>query len=244
MCFLSLSRGQAVKSGFLRFLGALTAAALLAGPAHARGVEPSDHLPWSSALPESGAAEAPYGFVDFCLRDRADCQGGTDRPERIVLTPSRFAELKAVNAMVNRLPQVTDEENYHQKEYWTYPGAKGGDCEDLALEKRRILIGYGWPVSSLLLATVAQSNGEGHAVLLAETDRGEFVLDNLTPAILAWDATPYKWRKRQSPFRPYAWSSVDGKPHRQIEAKLPPLGALPPFFGSTNEAVAAPSRGN
>ena len=38
---------------------AIGLAALLAGPAHARGVEPSDHLPWSSSLPESGPAEAP-----------------------------------------------------------------------------------------------------------------------------------------------------------------------------------------
>ncbi len=54
-----------------------------------------------------------------------------------------------------------------------------GDCEDIALLKRRDLIEKGWPVGALLMTVVRQANGEGHAVLTVLTDRGDLVLDNL-----------------------------------------------------------------
>lgn len=235
--------GQAVKPGFVAFLSVLMVAASPASPAGARALDTSNKLPSGSFMPQGPDIEPPYGFVDLCLRDRKDCEGGTDTPARMALTTARWTDVNAVNAMVNRLPQVTDKDNYQVTEYWTYPDARGGDCEDLALEKRRILIEHGWPASSLLLATVMRPNGEGHAVLLIETDRGEFVLDNVTSKILSWADTPYTWRKRQSPLRPYAWSSLDPSKPRTMEAKLPPLGAPAPFFGST-EKTDSKSAGN
>ena len=45
--------------------------------------------------------------------------------------------------------------------------------------ERRDLIEKGWPVGALLITVVRQRNGEGHAVLTVETDRGDLVLDSL-----------------------------------------------------------------
>jgi predicted transglutaminase-like cysteine proteinase len=126
------------------------------------------------------------------------------------------------------------------REYWTYADAQGGgDCEDLALEKRRLLISQGWPADTLLMATVRQWNGEGHAVLLVETDRGEYVLDNESWRIVASSDAPYIWRARQSRERPYVWVSLDAGNFQHVATKLPPLGAPVPFIEAVKTASIA-----
>ena len=50
-----------------------------------------------------------------------------------------------------------------------------------------------------------EANGEGHAVLTVKTNRGEFILDNLTDEILLWSQTPYRYYKRQSQEDPNVW---------------------------------------
>ncbi len=57
------------------------------------------------------------------------------------LTRASWQQLLAVNADVNaKIVPETDQDNYHVAEYWTYPADGRGDCEDIALEKRRELI--------------------------------------------------------------------------------------------------------
>ncbi len=51
--------------------------------------------------------------------------------------------------------------------------------EDYVLAKRRALIQAGISPSALRIAYVKTRGGEGHAILVVKTDRGEFVLDNL-----------------------------------------------------------------
>lgn len=188
----------------------------------------------ASFMPAAQEVAPPYGFIDFCRRNRSECEGGTDKPTNPVLTPGRWAELNVVNTHVNNMMQVSDETNYGKLEYWTYPDARGGDCEDLALEKRRLLIKKGWPADALLLATVREVNGAGHAILLVETTRGEYVLDNKNWAIVAWRETPYRWNKRQSRERPYMWVDLDPHTFRvAAPRKLPPLGVPAPFLAAT-----------
>jgi predicted transglutaminase-like cysteine proteinase len=59
-----------------------------------------------------------------------------------------------------------------------------GDCEDIALRKRRDLIGRGFPGLDLSVLVVP-----GHAMLLARTPRGAFTLDNRTDKLVAWDGS-------------------------------------------------------
>ncbi len=185
----------------------------------------------ASYMPVGQQVVPPHGFIGFCLRSEPDCAGGTDTPSNPALTPARWSELNDVNDYVNRLPEIEDSDNYGRTEYWTYPNERGGDCEDLALLKRKLLIARGWPADAVLLATAQEWNGEGHALLVVVTDKGDFVLDNKNPAIVSWRDAPYTWKARQSRARPYVWVDLDRDTFRNAAMEtLPPLGATAPFI--------------
>src|SRR5947199_337812 len=74
---------------------------------------------------------------------------------------------------------------------------------------------YGWVDfcgrrRALLMTVVKDLEGEGHAILTVKTDRGEFILDNLTDAIRPWDATGYTYVKRQAQDDPNIWLDLGG----------------------------------
>ena len=108
-------------------------------------------------------------------------------------------KLVQVNNVVNAaVTAMTDQDYYQVAEYWAYPDAGYGDCEDFALAKRKALIEAGWNPSTLLVTVVREAKGTGHAVLMVRTDRGDLVLDNQDGRILVWNETPYTYLKRQS----------------------------------------------
>ncbi len=45
-------------------------------------------------------------------------------------------------------------------------------------------------------------------MLTADTDRGDYVLDNLGNDVVAWNATGYTWIERQDARYPLAWVSL------------------------------------
>ncbi len=158
------------------------------------------------SMPVGADTPPPMGYVGFCRRYPADCTGSTSNPRPHRLTEAAWRELDEVNAHVNRTVQpVEDADLYNKPEWWTYPDNNSGDCEDYVLLKRRILIERGWSPNTLLISVVRERNGDGHAVLLVVTDQGEYVLDNKTRRIVAWQDTPYTWVKRQSQQHPYVW---------------------------------------
>lgn len=160
----------------------------------------------------AGSTAPPIGHVQFC-GDHPDECGRYDRANQVVkLTSSSWTRLQTVNSGVNAavLP-ATDMQIYGVVERWDYPRL-AGDCEDYALEKRRELIAEGWPASSLLMTVVKDEVGDGHAVLTVRTDRGDFILDNKTDVVEAWDRTPYRFLKRQSTVNAGAWDKIaDGR---------------------------------
>lgn len=186
-------------------------AVLVAGSASAmpRAVSPSA-MERSTAMEVLGAAKPPIGYVEFCRANPGDCPGPEGRPVRIVMTPASFAELDQLNRYVNaRIQPATDMEIYGVEEKWAYP-AERGDCEDYVLLKRRMLIDSGWPASALLISVVRDEKGDGHAVLTAVSDRGDYVLDNQRDDIRAWSRTGYDFVKRQSQSDPRRWVYVGG----------------------------------
>lgn len=156
-----------------------------------------------------GQTLPPIGYVEFCRRGPESCEIGTRGVRRAELTPERWNELVSVNDYVNRrIAPVTDIEFYGAEDYWTLPD-NAGDCEDYVLLKQKYLVELGWAASTLLITVVLDENNDGHAVLTVVTDRGEFVLDNQDPEILAWHRTPYHFIKRQSAESPHRWVSLD-----------------------------------
>lgn len=164
----------------------------------------------SPYLREYGGTLPPIGHVAFCKRLPAECAAREEAMlERLVdLDEDHKRDLRKVNSLVNdMILPVTDQDLYGRVEHWTYPAGEG-DCEDYVLLKRRLLVERGWPESALLITVVRDENDEGHAVLTVRTAQGDFILDNKRPEILAWNATDYKFVKRQSRRDPSSWVSL------------------------------------
>jgi predicted transglutaminase-like cysteine proteinase len=155
-----------------------------------------------------GAARAPIGHAEFCVRQPSECVRTGAKTARVALDSERLSQLIQINDFANRTVEpVTDIDLYGKAEYWTYPGNKG-DCEDYVLLKQRLLIKAGWDASVLLITVVRDEKGDGHAVLTVATDKGDLVLDNQRDVVLAWQDTGYEYIKRQSQTDPKSWVFV------------------------------------
>lgn len=151
-------------------------------------------------------AKAPAGFTAFCESFPVECIPDTGGANMIRLDERTLGLLQDVNSLVNHsITEVTDAEKFQVADFWTLPVDGQGDCEDFQLLKRRDLITLGFPAQALMMAVVRDENGEGHAVLMVRTDRGDLVLDNRTDVIRDWQATPYEFVKRQSQEAPMVW---------------------------------------
>lgn len=183
------------------------AAAIVATMMMAGAADASVDFSHPAFAPVAGSTSVPIGAAEFCKANRYDCMAGAMRDVE-VLTDSNWMQLMAVNDSFNReIVPVTDIELYNVTERWAYPDGQG-DCEDFALAKRRALIEMGWAPSTLLMTVVRQANGEGHAVLMVRTDRGDLVLDNQDGRILLWNDTNYEFIKRQSQTDPRKWVGI------------------------------------
>jgi predicted transglutaminase-like cysteine proteinase len=157
------------------------------------------------------ATSQPVGHYEFCKTNTDECRVRSDDVTPVSLTPSAWKELVTVNSDVNaRVAPKTDQDHYGREEVWTYPDDEG-DCEDYALEKRRMLLKAGLSASDLLITVLRKPDGEGHAVLTVRTDKGDYVLDNLSPEVRLWSDTDYTFLKRQSEFNSGKWVSI--QPH-------------------------------
>jgi predicted transglutaminase-like cysteine proteinase len=153
----------------------------------------------------SGTTSIPVGHLDFCASHPVECRANDGVVSAMPLDEASWQQLVSVNAYYNQnVMPVTDEDLYKVAEFWTYPNGYG-DCEDFVLAKRRDLINSGWHPSTLMIAVVKEANGNGHAVLIARTDRGDLVLDNQDGNIRLWSETPYKFIKRQSQAHAGQW---------------------------------------
>ncbi len=177
----------------------------------------------SAHTPTFGRALPPIGWLQFCRDNRAECVDQWARGGEVAMTRARLQELVALNRRVNaEIEAVTDMDHFGVAEFWTYPVAGRGDCEDYVLLKRRMLMDRGWPQSALLITVVRDQRGDGHAVLTVRTSDGDFVLDNVRDEVLPWYQTGYRFVRRQSPGNPMAWE------------------ALSPEVAPQNQTVAAP----
>jgi predicted transglutaminase-like cysteine proteinase len=155
------------------------------------------------------ATSIPYGWIDFCRRYHGECDSGSDTALDVNLTAKAMKTIREVNAWVNRnVEPISDEDHWGLVDRWDFPADGRGDCEDFALLKRRMLIEQGFPRQALLMTVVKDENNEGHAILTVKTNHGEFVLDNLIDEVKPWNATPYRFVKRQSQENQNVWVAI------------------------------------
>ena len=117
----------------------------------------------------------------------------------MALTDELMALLRGTNAQVNASIAPV---SFEPIDIWSV-GVKQGDCEEYVLAKRRALIRKGIPASALSII-YALRNGGGHAILGVRTDRGMFVLDNMTGGIKPLKSTGYRIVSMSGP-DPMVW---------------------------------------
>lgn len=165
----------------------------------------------ADSMATGGITSQPIGHFDFCKRLPAECAPHRSSQSPLELTDDALGMVSRVNLTVNRsVKPMSDVSIYGEQEYWAYPDAKTGDCEDFALEKRRILMQRGISPANLLMTVVRKPDGEGHAVLTVRTDQGDFILDNLNNQVVAWQETGYRFLKRQAGDHSGRWVSIRG----------------------------------
>ena len=158
-----------------------------------------------------GLTSQPIGHYEFCKLNAAECLVKTGALAPYHLTKDNWRVVFRVNHAVNvRIRPATDLDLYNRDEVWTYPVTRG-DCEDYVLLKRRVLIEKGIAPGNVLITVVRKPDGEGHAVLTLRTDRGDFILDNLNEDVLNWEATEYRYLKRQSSQHSGRWMTIESR---------------------------------
>jgi predicted transglutaminase-like cysteine proteinase len=179
------------------------AAALFSGAAHAL---PSKSVPAAAV----GEARAVFGWVSFCQRHPDECAFSPVEPASIALTPRTWQLIVSLNRRVNTdIRPLSDQEHWATADRWDMPTDGMGDCEDFQLLKRKLLAEAGLPRRAMRITVVVDEKGEGHAVLMLRTDRGDIILDNKTNDILPWHDTGYIYVKREGQEGP-AWVSLGG----------------------------------
>ena len=178
---------------------------------------------FQSALTEAEMVHPPKGFSEMCDRRpelcpaesvQNDMAGATDNLARLFgqgalaldvpeLTQQRLDTLKRVNLAVNASIRPKNDDG---ADSWDL-GKSAGDCEDYVLMKRELLARLGWPRSALRITVVHDGTGY-HAVLLATTQQGEFVLDNMSSELTTVKESRYDFVVAQSITKSGAWVRV------------------------------------
>lgn len=179
--------------------------------------------PGGGSLREGEEVEPPRAFSELCARRPEICPErslareleplrrsmlammgpGALAPAAVRLTEQRMAQLRAVNHAANAtIRPVAD----RGADLWSVT-SMAGDCEEYVLAKLNLLAGLGWPRSAMRITVVRDAQGY-HAILVVETDRGGFVLDNMATDVSPVSQSPYEFVVAQSVYRPGAWVRV------------------------------------
>jgi predicted transglutaminase-like cysteine proteinase len=184
---------------------AAMAALFLSGPAQAAPFPPKNQpmKPLADAKPLAA-------WTVFCEANPSECAVDAAQPAAIALTPASWKLIEATNLKVNAsITPLSDMDHWGKADVWNLAEDGKGDCEEYPLVKRRMLVEKGLPRRAMRMTVVIDEKGEGHAVLVLVTDRGDFVLDNKEKAVLAWHRTGYVFIKRESQEK-VGWTSLGG----------------------------------
>jgi predicted transglutaminase-like cysteine proteinase len=191
--------------GFLHLAAAAAAMLMSIGAGSADSIDFRN----GAFAPVLGPTSIPIGHATFCAEHRTECGANAEVRPAVELDEDLWQQLVGTNNRLNdEIVPVTDEQHYKVGELWTYPDGYG-DCEDIALAKRRELIREGWDPSTLLMTVVRERSGAGHAVLMVRTDRGDLILDNQVGSVRLWNETDYQFIKRQSQENAGEWVLID-----------------------------------
>jgi predicted transglutaminase-like cysteine proteinase len=191
--------GQTRKSLYIRLFKTLViGTGLVLASATAQAQSFASLSNGAQPIQNGGTAKPIVGWVKFCEQNPGECAVNPGEARVITLTPQIWNAIIAVNKRVNAdIKPVTDQEHLGVVDNWSLPSDGKGDCEDYQLLKRKILADMGLPRRAMRMTVVIDEIGAGHAVLMARTDRGDYILDNKRNAVLPWQQTGYRYVKRE-----------------------------------------------
>jgi predicted transglutaminase-like cysteine proteinase len=201
-----LDAGNSQGNHLSRILGLIKLGAVvlfgLAGvaptPAEAQSLLPSTLPPITDAIQSVGQAGPTPAWIQFCKQMPDECSVDASEATTLRLSDDIWSAIVDVNERVNsKIIAVTDQDHWGVLDRWDYPSDGLGDCEDIQLLKRKLLVEAGIPRRVLRMTVVIDEQGEGHAVLMVHTDHGDFILDNKRDTVLAWRQTGYLYVKRE-----------------------------------------------
>ena len=168
-------------------------------------------VPAASELVASSRQANPIpAWAEFCKRYPTECTVDRSQPATITLTAITWSTILEVNRRVNKsVRSLPDRDHWGVADRWDLAEDGSGDCEDFQLLKRKLLADAGLPRRAMRMTVVIDERDEGHAVLMIRTDRGDFILDNKTSAVLPWSKTGYIFVKREGQDGT-AWVSLGG----------------------------------
>ena len=184
---------RAVRAGLL-------ISALLVGYAAvpASAMRQSHLPPGQAALRSAGKAGPTPAWIKFCEQLPQECAVDVSEPDMISLDQQIWDTIVQINEQVNRaILSVTDQDRWGVVDRWDYPDDGLGDCEDIQLLKRKLLVEAGLPRRALRMTVAIDEEGAGHALLMVRTNFGDFILDNKKETVLSWQETGYGYVKRE-----------------------------------------------
>ena len=159
----------------------------------------ADDLPRGPRTSAKYPATEPTSWSRFCSKYKGECDTPANDTYLVKLDDATLAVIQRINKRVNsEISYVTDQEHWKQEDQYDLPADGRGDCEDIALQKRHLLIKAGFPARALLL-TVVLWRDSGHAILTVVTDRGDLILDNYTDRIKTFEDHAFTLVQRQDP---------------------------------------------
>jgi predicted transglutaminase-like cysteine proteinase len=168
------------------------------------GAEPVSATPLShfasgqTALQSEGKAGPTPAWIKFCEQQPQECAVDLSEPDMIALDQQIWDTIIQINEKVNgTILSVADQDHWGVVDRWDYPDDGLGDCEDIQLLKRKLMVEAGLPRRALRMTVAIDEEGAGHAVLMVRTDFGDFILDNKKDAVLPWQETGYGYIKRE-----------------------------------------------
>ncbi len=159
----------------------------LIGARYDVGSSPSRFPKWTSVLERdvrqrAAPSEAPYlsAWLEFL-----ESQRSADEEH----------QLDAVNRYVNRIPFISDLENYGVYDWWATPAEffsrNGGDCEDYVITKYLSLKELGRSPDKMRLVVLwDQDRQQYHAVLEYALNGGSVLLGSRHPHLFRWSDVP------------------------------------------------------
>ena len=178
-----------------------------------------------------GSAQPTTAWSEFCERSPDECAINPAEPATIKLDKEVWNSIAKINKQVNAAvsPQE-DLDHWGVVDRWDYPDDGYGDCEDYQILKRRLLVEAGLPRRALRMVVVLDELGQGHAVLAARTDQGDFILNNKKDQVLLWHRTGYVYIKSEGDTS-HAWVRLGNQSRRDISSqpviKLPTPTSVP-----------------